>query len=114
MWENGGPAIDLNTLVPAGSDLTVTEPIYINDRGEIAGSALDADGNVHAFLLIPCSTNDADGCQDAAAGTAATRDSPARAMQRPAGANQNNSVRQMLQRRPGFRYHILGLQSPSR
>jgi len=114
LWENGGPAIDLNTLVPAGSDLTVTEPIYINDRGEIAGSALDADGNVHAFLLIPCSTNDDDGCQDAAAGTAATRDSPARAMQRPAGANQNNSVRQMLQRRPGFRYHILGLQSPSR
>jgi probable HAF family extracellular repeat protein len=54
LWEDGGPMIDLNKLIPPGSSLQLTEPATINDRGEIAGNGFDADGNQHAFLLIPC------------------------------------------------------------
>jgi hypothetical protein len=54
LFENGGPAIDLNTLVPPGSALALTEAIYIHDRGEIAGVGVLANGDTHAFLLIPC------------------------------------------------------------
>jgi probable HAF family extracellular repeat protein len=53
LWEKGGPAIDLNTLVN-GTDMGLTMPLYINDRGEIAGNGVLANGDVHAFLLIPC------------------------------------------------------------
>jgi probable HAF family extracellular repeat protein len=54
LWEKGGPAVDLNTLVPPGSGLQLTQATSINDRGEIAGWASTSDGNNHAFLLIPC------------------------------------------------------------
>jgi probable HAF family extracellular repeat protein len=67
LWQNGGPAIDLNTLVAPGSGLTVNSATYINDRGEIAGTGVLASGDVHAFLLIPCA-EDNQGCGN---GTAA-------------------------------------------
>ncbi len=54
LWEKGGPAVDLNTFVPPGSGLQLTQATSINDRGEIAGWASTSDGNNHAFLLIPC------------------------------------------------------------
>jgi probable HAF family extracellular repeat protein len=57
LWQDGGPAVDLNTLVDSGSGLTLTEPVYINDRGEIAGNGVLANGDTHAFLLIPCDEN---------------------------------------------------------
>jgi probable HAF family extracellular repeat protein len=53
LWENGGPAIDLNIFVPPGSDLQLTEAQFIGERGEIAGAARLANGDFHAFLLIP-------------------------------------------------------------
>jgi probable HAF family extracellular repeat protein len=53
LWEDGGPAIDLNTFVPPGSDLDLTEALFVSDRGEIAGRALLPNGDSHAFLLIP-------------------------------------------------------------
>lgn len=37
LWENGGPIVDLNTLVPPGSNLTLELAENINDRGEISG-----------------------------------------------------------------------------
>ena len=54
LWENGGPMVDLNSLIPPGSGLTLTEAWSINDRGEIAGWGKLADGDVHVVLLIPC------------------------------------------------------------
>ena len=54
LWQAGGPIIDLNSLIPPGSSLRLTQPETINNRGEIAGVGLDAGGNQHAFLLIPC------------------------------------------------------------
>jgi probable HAF family extracellular repeat protein len=62
--ENAGPAVDLNTLVVPGSGLTVNNAVFINDRGEIAGTGLLPNGDIHAVLLIPCDGNHADveGC----------------------------------------------------
>jgi probable HAF family extracellular repeat protein len=57
LWEHGGPIVDLNTLVPPGSGLTVRSVLDINDRGEIAGNGVLPNGDLHAVLLIPCDEN---------------------------------------------------------
>jgi probable HAF family extracellular repeat protein len=64
LWENGGPSVDLNTLVPPGSMLLLGAT-WINDRGEITGRGApigcgDGDTCGHAFLLIPCDQNHLD------------------------------------------------------
>lgn len=65
VWEAGGPMLDLNTLIPAGSGLQLTNAININDRGEILAKSvpvgvtpIDDEDLGHVVLLIPCSTND--------------------------------------------------------
>jgi uncharacterized membrane protein len=62
--EDGGPMVDLSTLVSPGSGMLFSEAHQINDRGEIAIGALDANGNNRAVLLIPCDENHpgVDGC----------------------------------------------------
>jgi probable HAF family extracellular repeat protein len=60
LWENGGPMIDLNTFVPPGSDLTLTEAGTINDRGEIEATGVLPNGDFHAVMLIPCDAASAD------------------------------------------------------
>jgi probable HAF family extracellular repeat protein len=57
LWQDGGPAVDLGTLVQSGSGLSLTQAIYIDDEGEIVGNGVLANGNTHAFLLIPCDEN---------------------------------------------------------
>jgi probable HAF family extracellular repeat protein len=52
--ENGGPIVDLNTLIPPGSGLQLTEVGQVNDRGEISAEGPDANGNNHVVVLIPC------------------------------------------------------------
>lgn len=52
LWENGGPMVDLNDLI-RGADMTLSGS-YINDRGEITGIGVLANGDLRAFLLIPC------------------------------------------------------------
>jgi len=52
--ENGGAMIDLQSLVPPGSALTLIDAIFINDRGEIAARAKLSNGNEHAVVLFPC------------------------------------------------------------
>jgi probable HAF family extracellular repeat protein len=54
LWENGGPMIDLNTLIPPGSGMQLTVASSINDRGEIDGDGVLPNGDTHGFLLIPC------------------------------------------------------------
>jgi len=54
LWENGGPMVDLNTLVPPGTELEWAGGVSINDRGEIDGDRRLPNGDIHAFLLIPC------------------------------------------------------------
>jgi probable HAF family extracellular repeat protein len=72
LWEDGGPMVDLNTLVPPGSNLTLTYAVGINDRGEIGGFGVpvgvspdEYETKGHAYILTPCDENqaDTDGCE---------------------------------------------------
>jgi len=86
LWEDGGPMVDLNTLVSSTTGLSVAGAIEINDRGEIAGSATDLSGNVYAMLLIPCDENHpgVEGCDYSMVETAEeTRENPASVMSEP-------------------------------
>jgi probable HAF family extracellular repeat protein len=65
LWENGGPIVDLNTLIPRGSTLTLELAENINDRGEIAGigsppGCANPFACGHAFVLVPCDEDNAD------------------------------------------------------
>lgn len=64
LWENGGPSVDLQTLLVPRSDITLLTAIVINDRSEIVGVGILPNGDTHSVLLIPCDENhaDADGC----------------------------------------------------
>jgi hypothetical protein len=54
LWNDGGAPVDLNTLVTPASEVNVSFPVYINDRGEIVAHAVLPNGDVHAVVLIPC------------------------------------------------------------
>jgi probable HAF family extracellular repeat protein len=61
---------DLNTLIPADSPLFLLDAYNINERGDIAGDALQiATGEVHAYLARRCEADDSEdeGCRDRAA-----------------------------------------------
>jgi probable HAF family extracellular repeat protein len=66
LWEDGGPMVDLNSLIPPGAALYLQKTYAINDEGEIAGTGVEVDGsgNQHAFTLIPCDQDhlDISGC----------------------------------------------------
>jgi probable HAF family extracellular repeat protein len=121
LWQKGGPMVDLNTLIPPGSDLHLEFPGTINDRGEIAGNGSDSNGNEHAFLLIPCDENhpDVDGCDYSlvdASTTAPDRPTPT---QRPTTANPwlsgaANPMMRFFGHRPMPRYRKLGVQPPQK
>jgi len=58
LWENGGPMVDLNTLIPANSGATLFEADNINDLGEIVALGLptkcqERSKCAHLYLLIP-------------------------------------------------------------
>ncbi len=89
LWENGS-IVDLNTLIPSGSALHLQYAETINDRGEIAGTGVDALGNVHAFLLIPCGDGDKS-CEGESA-TGVTKSDSVPAMQSSTAANQSNPM----------------------
>jgi probable HAF family extracellular repeat protein len=61
VWEDGGSVLDLNTLIPPGSGLQLTNAININDRGEILAKSdpvgvtpIDDADLGHLVLLVPC------------------------------------------------------------
>ncbi len=56
LWENGS-IVDLNSLVPHGTDLHVAVAAAINNRGEIVATGLLQNGDEHAIVLIPCDEN---------------------------------------------------------
>jgi probable HAF family extracellular repeat protein len=74
LWEHGGPLVDLQTLVVPGSNVSLTEAVYINDRGEIAANGLTPNGDNHAIFLIPCDDGHRNikGCDFETVGPAAT------------------------------------------
>jgi probable HAF family extracellular repeat protein len=84
LWENGGPMIDLNTLIPPNSALELFIGSAVNDQGEITGQGLLANGDEHVFVLIPCDDKHGggEGCEDGRA-TDATQSIPAQVSQNP-------------------------------
>ena len=73
--------VDLNTFVSSGSGVQLTVALSINERGDIAAQGVLSNGDLHAFLLIPCEKAEV-GCEDAAWGTSAsTHTIPASATQ---------------------------------
>jgi probable HAF family extracellular repeat protein len=79
LWENGGPMIDLNTLIPPGSGIQLTHSVSINDRGEISGDGVLPTGDHRAFVLIPCDEDhpDVEGCDYSLVDAAAIHSSAA-------------------------------------
>jgi len=65
LWENGGPMVDLSTLVVGHNGFTLIgqDAVYINDQGEIAARGIPAVCNyaaigcTHDAVLIPCDEN---------------------------------------------------------
>jgi probable HAF family extracellular repeat protein len=111
LWENGGPIVDLNSLVPSGSELQLANALNINDRGEIAGTGLLTNGDFRNFLLIPCDEDHpgVEGCDyslvDARAAVPQTSLAVRNASSHP--------LPQSLMRRMN-RYHLPGLAFGSR
>jgi probable HAF family extracellular repeat protein len=108
LWQDGGPMVDLNTLVPANSGIQLVEAVQINYPGEIAVNGVDANGNNHAVLLIPCDENHLGvaGCDYSLV------DAVKAAAQDP-GPRYAPSTTQRLPQ-PSSRYHMPAVQSPSR
>ena len=52
LWTNGAMT-DLNTLIPAGSPLSLLTACSITSRGEIVGFAVDSKGNIHGYIATP-------------------------------------------------------------
>jgi probable HAF family extracellular repeat protein len=102
LWEDSGPAVDLNALVPVGSPLHLREAISINDRREITGNGVLPNGDIHTFLLIPCDSDHPamEGCNynlvSETAGAAQVR--PAQIAQAPAARPAGLSPAEMLTR----------------
>jgi probable HAF family extracellular repeat protein len=107
LWENGGPMVDLNAVVPPGSSLQLNQADSINDSGEIAGQGTTSNGDNHAFLLIPCDENHGgvEGCDYSRVDTAALPQAPA-----SPGAPSRTSGQpfQLPRARFTFRNRILG------
>jgi probable HAF family extracellular repeat protein len=59
LWQDGAMT-DLNSLVPAKSPLVLLTACSINSRDEIAGLAMTASGEFHAYLAIPADRVDHD------------------------------------------------------
>jgi probable HAF family extracellular repeat protein len=123
LWENGGPMVDLNTLIPSGSGFQVTEGVDINDRGEITGNGLPSGCNDlgscgHAFLLIPCDDKHPGECEDYSMIEGATPQTSAPRANYPATMKQRKEspvsplehFRSMMRQR----YHIPGQPSAPR
>jgi probable HAF family extracellular repeat protein len=77
LWENGGPAVDLSTLV-VDSDVQVFGVAFINDRGEIAGIGVLPNGETRAVLLIPITGTETTAGTATTPGTHGTQRDPVR------------------------------------
>src|SRR5260370_37626265 len=63
LWEEGD-LVNLNTLIPLGSEIVLIQAIHANDRGGIVAEGRLVNGDLRAVLLIPSdgSTLNVAGC----------------------------------------------------
>jgi probable HAF family extracellular repeat protein len=125
VWEEGGPMLDLNTLIAPGSGYQLTNAFNINDSGEILAKAdpigvppIDDQDLGHLMLLIPCEADDDEGCEAnaTAASTAAghilvpvIRSTAATAAERPLTLGENVGG---WPARLARQYHFSGMAAP--
>lgn len=109
LWEEGSSMVDLNTLVSSASGIHINGAETINDRGEIAVSALDANGNSHAVLLIPCdeSHSGIEGCDYSLVDATTVSQDPASDFV----PNESQHLPRLRRTNP---FHMHGLLSPAR
>jgi probable HAF family extracellular repeat protein len=107
--EDGEPMLDLNTLIPPNPGLQLNWATYVNEAGEIAAIGTLSNGDIHAFVLIPCDENhpEREGC-DYSMVDAATAAQSAAPRYVPSGPQRSPQSRRSNQ------YGMSGLQSPSR
>jgi hypothetical protein len=99
--EDGEPMADLNTLIPPNPGLQLNWAAYVNDPGEIAAIGTLSNGDIHAFVLIPCDEHHpgVEGCDyslvDAATAAEQSAERPyvPRAPQRPPQSRRSNPYR---------------------
>jgi len=53
LWQNGGPALDLNALVENPSDLHLYLASYVSNWGGIVAQGTFPNGDIHTALLVP-------------------------------------------------------------
>jgi probable HAF family extracellular repeat protein len=97
LWDDNR-MIGLDQFVPPASCISLTDPSSINDRGEIVIDGT-LNGNLHAFMLVPCGENHAgvEGCIDASEETnAATQDIRSLAIQPSTFATESAPASQVL------------------
>ena len=95
LWENGGPPVDLNALIPPNSQLQLKVAWLITERGEIVGAggppgcAVDDDSCPHAYVLIPCDENHPGihGCDYSLVDATATAQAPPTQIARATGSS---------------------------
>jgi probable HAF family extracellular repeat protein len=98
LWQDG-VMTDLNTLLPPDSPWFFIEALGINDRGQIAGYALNTStGEVHAIVATPTNRN------TPSEGAPTTQGATG---ERPKVVLPEN-VRKFLQQRPGHWYRVRG------
>src|SRR5579859_2036232 len=115
VWEEGGPTLDLNTLIPPGSGFQLTNAFNLNDRGEILAKAdplgvtpIDDADLGHLVLLVPCDSADADCAENAAGTTSVAAQNAARSINSLAAATAAALSESTAASRAWFtrRYHI--------
>ena len=119
LWENGGPMVDLNTLIPTNSSLTLVYAYTINERGEIGGTGVpagcqpaDVDACGHAYLLTPCDEKHPGECEDYSMIEVSAPQTSAPTAQYPATVKQGSesplSPVERSRSRMRQRYHLPG------
>jgi len=124
LWEDGGPMLDLNTLIPPNSGVQLLEAININDRGEILAISvpLGAIPNTdlgRLDLLVPCEAESDEGCggsPETASTVLPSSSAPVPnhgGLARPAQPSLTPRARAAAMREQMLRrYHLAGLNTP--
>jgi len=107
--EDGEPMADLNTLIPPNPGLQLNWAAYINDPGQIAAIGTFSNGDMHAFVLVPCDEGHpgVEGCDY-------TLVDPATAALSPAPRYVPSGTQRPPQSRWSNRYHVPGLKGSDR
>jgi len=108
LWEPNGRAIDLNAFLRPGSDLTLFETHFVNDRGEIVAVGVLPNGDQHIVVMVPCSESESENCRSVRDETAtAQRKSILNAQPSPLSPESLSAIRARMT------YRFRGIPRPS-